>query len=94
MKHEASMHDLTHPPLIVPAGTRMVACMAARDAAGVGLAPAGAGSACRRRGWIGPLPIPMRLDLVVDQIAKPISMRLEGIAPRANHQAGMQDRRD
>lgn len=70
------MSDLTHPPLTIPAGTRpagtrMVARVAVRDAAGVGLAPAGGGSACRRRGWIGPLPIPMRLDLVVDQIANP-----------------------
>jgi hypothetical protein len=71
MKHEESMHDLTHPPLTIPAGNRMVARVAVRDAAGVGLAPAGAGSACRRRGWIGPLPIPMRLDLGVDQIANP-----------------------
>lgn len=65
------MKDLTNPPLTIPAGTQVVARAAVRDAVGVELSPAGAGSACRRRGWIGPLPIPMRLDLVVDQIANP-----------------------
>jgi hypothetical protein len=64
MKHEESMHDLTHPALTIRAGTRMVARVTMRDAAG-------AGSACRRRGWIDPLPVPMRLDLGVDQIANP-----------------------
>ncbi|NWG19726.1 MAG: nucleotidyltransferase domain-containing protein [Chloroflexi bacterium] len=36
------MHDLSHPPLTIPAGTQVVARAAVRDSAGVELAPAGA----------------------------------------------------
>jgi hypothetical protein len=66
MKHEESMHDLSHPPLTIPAGTRMVAGVAVRDAAGLvsSLFPCG---------WIWASIRSRNL----------ISMRLEGIAPRA-----------